>query len=91
MVTDIALYSPYICDILLHVDTGWTTIRDKQCKLIQRQHLSDHSVVHGGVLNVVHHKNMAPTNYETFTINSWFIQWLNYSSVIIVNKSPMNL
>ena len=74
---------PYIGHVLLHVDFWITRVTDKQWILSHHQHLSKHTMIDGGVLDVVNDDNMASTDNETLPIDSWFIQWLpNTTSVV---------
>ena len=81
----------YICDVILLVESGITGVTDKQQKLSHHHHLPKHTMVVGGVVNAINENNMAPSNNEAFPINTWLIQWLHYTTVVIINQSTMNL
>ena len=73
----------YVCCVFFHIVLGVTRVADKQWILFHHQQLSQHAMVDGGVLNIVHNDNMASTDDETLPINSWLIQWLTNTTTVI--------
>ena len=81
----------YVGHVFFHVVLWITRVTDKQWILSHHQHLSKHTMVDGGVLNVVNNDNMAPTDDKTLPIHSWLIQGLTNTTAVVNYCSTVKL